>query len=124
MRALEAGGQLFGRIEPACVTIVAATGPHRSDERSRHGFRSDPYLAQRGIDKLARQGLTYLGEWHTHAERHPQPSASDVLTMKKIVAHSKLNSTCLLMLIVGNDEPVDDLGAWYVDSSGKLQKIS
>lgn len=121
--ALEAGGQLFGRVTPDLVTVSAVAGPHRSDERSRFAFRSDPGAAQHDIQRFARRGLVYLGEWHTHAEQRPHPSASDIAAMKGIIAHSRLNTASLLLLIIGLAEPNADLGVWYFGSSDALRSL-
>ena len=36
LRATEAGGQLFGTIEPDLIQVSRATGPYPADERSRY----------------------------------------------------------------------------------------
>lgn len=99
--AKEAGGQLFGAVSSSLVSIVCATGPYRGDERSRYSHRSNPAAAQRAIDAQAKAGLLYLGEWHTHAEDHPNASNLDSDAMTRLIANSKLNSNALVMLVVG-----------------------
>lgn len=113
----EAGGQLFGTISPAKVTISHAVGPHAGDERSRNRYRSNPLEAQRTIDRMKIRGLLYLGEWHTHAENHPHASGLDDDAMRRLIANSRLNSNALLMLIVGRAAGVDGLAIWSVSSA-------
>lgn len=71
----EAGGQLFGKIEETTVFVKVATGPYRFDKRSRNSYRSCPIAAQKSINTQLKNGLDYLGEWHTHAEQNPQISS-------------------------------------------------
>jgi integrative and conjugative element protein (TIGR02256 family) len=97
----EAGGQLFGYVIENEIRITLATGPYKRDQRGRFHYRSDHYSAQGAINKLARDGLYYLGEWHTHAEDFPSASASDIDAMNRLLNTSKLNVNGLLMLIVG-----------------------
>lgn len=100
----EAGGQLFGLVEEHVVRVTCATGPYRGDERSRFRYRSNPAKAQQTIDARAQEGLLYLGEWHTHAEKHPSASSLDSDAMQRLLANSRLNCSALLMLIVGQVE--------------------
>jgi integrative and conjugative element protein (TIGR02256 family) len=99
--ASEAGGQLFGTVNADVVHIRSANGPHNSDIRSRYSFRSDPHAAQRAINAHARHGMFYLGEWHTHAQDSPKPSASDFDAIRSIWCRSQLNATGILLMIVG-----------------------
>jgi integrative and conjugative element protein (TIGR02256 family) len=123
MSSLEAGGQLFGTVTRELVAVSAIAGPHRLDERSRFGFRSHSGEAQRTIERFARQGLLYLGEWHTHAEQRPQPSRSDYEAMRSIAAESRLNAATILLIIIGLAASDADLGVWYLDSSGELLPV-
>lgn len=108
-RATEAGGQLFGTITPELIIVSKATGPYPGDERSRYRYRSNPAAAQRAIQEQSRIGLLYLGEWHTHAEDHPDASGLDDEAMRLLLARSQLNSNALLMLIVGRKATIPGL---------------
>jgi integrative and conjugative element protein (TIGR02256 family) len=110
----EAGGQLFGTVTKSLVRISAASGPHRSDQRSRYAFRSNPHTAQTFIEAHAERGLLYLGEWHTHAENVPSPSETDVSALRAILQNSQLNTDALVLMIVGLARPDADLGVWYM----------
>jgi integrative and conjugative element protein (TIGR02256 family) len=110
----EAGGQLFGTVTDSLVRISAVSGPHRSDQRSRYAFRSNPHAAQESIEAQAERGLLYLGEWHTHAENVPHPSASDSSALRAILEKSRLNTNALVLVIVGLAKPDADLGVWYM----------
>jgi integrative and conjugative element protein (TIGR02256 family) len=122
--AHEAGGQLFGTVTPELVLVSEVAGPHRTDERSRYAFRSDPRAAQKEIARFAKRGLAYLGEWHTHAEQTPHPSQSDVVALQEIMARSRLSTSSLLLLIVGLADADADLRVWYIGHSGELQSLT
>ena len=117
----ETGGQLFGTVSVDVVNVESATGPYLGDERSRYRYRSNPGAAQTAIEQHAKQGLLYLGEWHTHAEDHPNASSLDVDAMRRLIANSRLNSSALLMLIVGRDKNVNGLALFTTTSSGSEQ---
>lgn len=115
----EAGGQLFGVVTSAEVRILSATGPYRLDERTRYSYRSDPDSAQRAIDKAAKQNMTYIGEWHTHAEAKPNPSCSDQNAIETLASRSRLNTNALILLILGQLKTPDGL-AICIYKNGKL----
>lgn len=119
--ATEAGGQLFGTIDTGQICVVNVSGPYAGDERSRFCYRSDPVAAQRAIEERHRQGLLYLGEWHTHAEAHPNASSLDTDAMGRLTAFSQLNSSALLMLIVGQARGAAGLGVWSVSTASVQQ---
>lgn len=121
---LEAGGQLFGSVAVDIVTVHIASGPYRKDERSSCHYRSHPPSAQNAIEKFARSGLVYLGEWHTHAEEYPEASGRDAAAMHAIVTSSQLSTSSLLLLIGGLAKPDDDIAVWMVDRSETLRPLN
>lgn len=115
--AKEAGGQIFGtRIETG-LQVVAATGPYKGDVRTRTSYRSDPVAAGRMIDAMRKRGLIYLGEWHTHPERHPRPSGSDADAFARLCAHSKHASATLILAIQGQVETPRGLAVLTLDDN-------
>jgi integrative and conjugative element protein (TIGR02256 family) len=120
-RDSEAGGQLFGTVTSDSVSIVRATGPYATDQRSRYQYRSNPIEAQRTINALAIEGLLFLGEWHTHAEATPDASAADIKTMALINEHSQTNVSALFLLIVGC-APLPNGIAVYSTSGSNLKR--
>lgn len=119
--ATEAGGQLFGTIDNAQICVIEASGPYAGDERSRYRYRSNPAAAQRAIEERHRRGLLYLGEWHTHAEDYPSASSLDDDAMRRLITSSQLNSSALLMMIVGRARDAAGLAVWNVSSSTARQ---
>lgn len=112
----EAGGQLFARLTDTMLEVVLATGPYRSDFRSRFGYRSAPASAQREIQKQRECGLYYCGDWHTHPQEFPAASGEDFETIARLQARSDLRLGVVLMVILGTT--LDQRGvAVYVRTS-------
>ena len=97
----EAGGQLFGAVNGTTISIVDATGPRRTDRRSRCSYIPDRKAEQREIDGRFAVGLHFLGDWHTHPELLPTPSGTDLRNMRECVKRSKRAVSGFLLLIVG-----------------------
>ena len=76
--SMEAGGQLFARFAINAIMIEKATGPYRSDQRSRSWFVPDREREQRDIGQAFRNGLHFIGNWHTHPQELPSPSTVDI----------------------------------------------
>lgn len=112
---------MFGTINADQVCVTEATGPYAGDERSRYRYRSNPAAAQRAIEERHNRGLLYLGEWHTHAEDHPNASSLDNDAMHRLIGSSQLNSNALLMMIVGRARGAAGLGVWSVSSAAVRQ---
>ena len=98
----EAGGQLFWEYAPAGHKRVALiTGPRLTDRRSRTNYKADHKQEQVEIDRCYRQGLYFLGDWHTHPEDIARPSASDIESIQEIYRKSRNSGPGFLLVIVG-----------------------
>jgi integrative and conjugative element protein (TIGR02256 family) len=81
--------------------VEQATGPRRSDSRSRFSFRPNRSAERREIEERFREGLHYLGDWHTHPEPTPEPSPTDIESMQEMVLASRHELPGFIMMIVG-----------------------
>lgn len=109
--ALEAGGQLFARFEHGRVFVSEATGPRRRDVRTRTSYVPDRVSEQREIDARHKKGLHYVGDWHTHPEREPQPSGRDFESIKDCFLKSRHHLNAFVFVVVGTS---DDLNGMHV----------
>lgn len=105
-RAAEAGGVLMGRhiLGTRDVVVDAVTEPMRGDRRSRFSFHRSQGPHQRALDNAWRSSdgtCVYLGEWHTHPEPCPTPSAIDLKDWYTRLQRDKVDSESLFFLIVG-----------------------
>jgi integrative and conjugative element protein (TIGR02256 family) len=100
----EAGGQLFARVEVGQINVVEATGPRRSDRRSRTSYEPDRIAEQQEINERFPLGLHFIGDWHTHPEEGPQPSSIDVRSTADDVRKSHHCLNAFVLVIVGRGE--------------------
>ena len=99
--AAEAGGQLFARLSLKEVVIERATGPRRSDFRTRTLYVPDRSAEQPEIDHWHKRRLHYVGDWHTHPEPNPQPSRNDRESIRDSFIRSMHSLQGFLLIIVG-----------------------
>ena len=125
----EAGGQLFARFVGPQVLIERATGPRRTDLRTRWSYVPDRRAEQREIDELHEQGLHFVGDWHSHPERRPRPSTPDHRSIAECVCRSTHNLNGFILVVVGQLEFPDGLNVCVHDglrsyelSAGTLPK--
>lgn len=104
----EAGGILLGRHLFDCAHIVVdeVTTPQKGDRQKRFSFFRSRKPHQQQIDRAWRASngtCTYLGEWHTHPEPHPTPSAIDWQNWRQRL-HKDRYTPPLFFIIVGTSE--------------------
>lgn len=114
----EAGGQLFARIGSGQILVEEATGPRWTDRRTRHTYMPDRRAEQREILRRHRQGLHFVGDWHTHAERVPVPSPLDLESMTDAFRRSTHALNAFVLIIVGQADPPEGLHVLVCDASG------
>ncbi len=103
--ALEAGGQLFARLDSGRIMISEATGPRRGDLRTRTSFVPSRASEQREIEAKYRKGLHYVGDWHTHPEPEPRPSHQDYESIKDCFSRSHHQLNAFVLAVVGTSDP-------------------
>jgi integrative and conjugative element protein (TIGR02256 family) len=97
----EAGGQLFARFHDGHLMVEEATGPRSSDRRTRVSYIPYSVAEQREIDERFELGLHYVGDWHTHPEEYPVPSARDFASIRNCFMKSRHDLNAFLLVIVG-----------------------
>lgn len=112
----ESGGQLFARVTSKEVVISLATGPYKEDRKSRFRLTLNRWRQRSDIRKLFRKGLHFVGEWHTHPEKHPSPSSLDLDNMQECFERSKHQLESFIMMIVGTDG--SERGLWLSQHNG------
>ena len=84
----EGGGILIGSYRGKHIEISSCTTPMPLDVRKRTLFdRLDRGHQKAALNAWNSSGRTdtYVGEWHTHPECHPNPSPLDRRTWRKII---------------------------------------
>ncbi|WP_409559666.1 Mov34/MPN/PAD-1 family protein [Hydrogenophaga sp.] len=99
--AKEIGGQLFARFEEGAIVVEVATVTSGRSRRTRFGFWPDREAERQDIARLFKDGLHYIGDWHSHPEPCPSPSGTDLGKMRDIFNQSEHQLHAMLMVIVG-----------------------
>lgn len=101
INAHEAGGILLGYRRDPHIHITEATAPHPKDSRARFRFLRHKAFHQRIALKRWKESdetLDYVGEWHTHPEDFPVPSAID---LKEWMIILKSSPRPMIFIILG-----------------------
>jgi integrative and conjugative element protein (TIGR02256 family) len=103
-RAAERGGVLAGYHSDRHWVITHVSPPSARSLGGLFWLRRDRRDAQRFINRVFAEtngAVNYLGEWHTHPETKPTPSACDRRMLSDLLASSRLEIDFLLGAIVG-----------------------
>lgn len=128
--AAETGGILIGHVdERRRAVVMRATGPGPTAEQSASIFRRDVAFVQAELKRaqadLGGQGV-YLGEWHSHLERDPMPSQTDIASLVGIAQAPNYLTRSPVMMIAGLD-PADHrcatLKAWVFRVAGGMWPV-
>jgi len=101
----EAGGQLFAEFSGADTFIVEATPPRETDKRRRYSFQPDRELQLSDIENRHVHGRHYVGDWHTHPQRVPNPSPVDIGSMVECFHKSSHVLKAFILIVVGTSIP-------------------
>lgn len=99
----EAGGILVGTVHKAGLLVVEASEPTGRDVRRRYFFERMPFRHRalaRSRWRSSAGTMRYLGEWHTHPQDHPTPSALDRAEWAQL-ARKRADGRPMLAVIVG-----------------------
>jgi integrative and conjugative element protein (TIGR02256 family) len=97
----EGGGVLLGSRRGRHIAVSLITTPKLGDKAGRFGFsRNSTFHRRFAVRAWLRFGrkLDYVGEWHTHPERYPQPSALDRAEWAKLARRARAP---MIFLILG-----------------------
>lgn len=116
-RAREIGGQLFARFTPESLEVTVATITKGKSRRTRFGFFPDRSAERADVFSFFKQGLHYLGDWHTHPQEIPIPSSTDERELRDIFVKSQHELPFMLLVIVGTAQPPAGLYVGAVTST-------
>ena len=102
----ESGGILLGHVYKNRADIIKVATPNKFDSSGPHFFDRSKIGAQPQINKAwgkSNGTLIYLGEWHTHPEINPKPSAIDEEMIAKSLKETAMEIDFLYLIIVGRN---------------------
>lgn len=124
MYMTEAGGVLLGRHlrDGSAIIVDDVTTPLPGDKRARTRFFRAWKRHQAAIDEAWRTSngtCTYLGEWHTHPEPSPIPSAVDWTDWQRRLVSDQYSEP-IFFVIVGTKTTA----AWEGRRDGSIVPLS
>lgn len=115
----EAGGQLFVEKNGLQYKLVVATGPRKTDKRSRYNYFPDRSAERVEIQDFFDKDLFYIGDWHTHPQNIPTPSSTDEFNFEETVRQSKDGLKIFLLFIIGTSELPNGIYVCFYSKSRK-----
>jgi integrative and conjugative element protein (TIGR02256 family) len=99
----ESGGLLLGFIRGNHFDIRDVTIPYKNDFSSHSSFirKDKKHLNIFQTLQKKNKDITYIGEWHTHSEDSPRPSAIDLREWNII---KSTRSYPIVFMILGNND--------------------
>lgn len=97
----EIGGQLFGELSGSMIFIKECSATKGKTKRTRFSFLPERKREQEDIYDFHERDLHYLGDWHTHPQKNPNPSYTDENSMIECFKASKHDLPFFVMIIVG-----------------------
>lgn len=116
---VETGGVLIGYEDSGTVHVFEVTdaGPHAEETPVRFRYDADHVNAwlKDAADRLGKRGQ-YVGEWHTHLEPNPRPSARDIESLTDIAAAPNFLTDEPVMIIGGVDPQTGQVEGLHASS--------
>jgi integrative and conjugative element protein (TIGR02256 family) len=100
---LETGGILLGRgpSDHGLIDVIEAGDPGPRARREPTTFLRDLDHARKLADAAwERSRAAWIGEWHTHPEARPEPSACDLVTYAQLLDDATLKFAVFVSIIV------------------------
>ncbi|MBK7878839.1 MAG: Mov34/MPN/PAD-1 family protein [Planctomycetes bacterium] len=76
-----------------------------ADWRTTRSFLPNRKAEQQEIYERHRAGRHYIGDWHTHYEEMPRPSATDIRSIRECFARSEHDLLGFVLVVVGRCNP-------------------
>ena len=86
------------------ITLTDITVPQSGDYRSRFLCKISDALHFRFLKSSKKQGNFYMGAWHTHPQKVPNPSPIDLNDWAEILRKDKTGSDYAFFIILGETE--------------------
>jgi len=129
-RLVETGGPLFGFISDDDEAVVArAYGPGPKAKHRPRSYVPDSQETQRLIDShYDNDGLSYLGEWHTHPQGQATPSGRDANFLSNLAEDAAAGTPEPVALILATRifhfrVQAEELGAFQLHSAGRIERL-
>lgn len=124
----ETGGILLGAAKKDTIYVKKASDGGPNAIHRREYFRADPDYIDMFLEmELANsdENIEYLGEWHSHPQKFPEPSFKDISSLLEIASS---HNNCTVLVIIGaidfNTEKIYSQSCSLVSETGnKFYKL-
>jgi integrative and conjugative element protein (TIGR02256 family) len=116
----ENGGILFAEFKLPEIYISDISSPYHKDTRETFLFVPNKKHQKKVIKTKYMKGLHFVGEWHTHPQKQPNPSQLDINSMKDSFLKSNHELNYFIMLILGNSNDFNN--TWISIHNGESYK--
>lgn len=118
----ERGGQLFVDPNDARGLVLAvATPPHADDRAGWTWLELDRERCRQEIQIQNQAGLRLVGHWHTHPQKIPRISPTDVRSVARFARKNVALIPNPLAVIVGQSKSPDGIQAWILRDGVLIQ---
>lgn len=115
----ERGGLLF--VDPhdrRGLVLASASAPHAADRSGRFELKIDEQRGRAEIEQANARGLRLIGYWHTHPQRVPELSPTDIASFRALAMCNPIDLPLPLAVIVGQSPRQDGIRAWSIRPKG------
>lgn len=102
----ESGGYIVGyqHEHTGNISLEAVSHPYPMDIKNRVRFDIRDPRHRLFLNKAKRQKSYYMGVWHTHPQKTPEPSAIDWVDWNETMCSDKTGCQYIFFIIAGTDE--------------------
>lgn len=102
----EGGGYVVGyqHNNTGNITLEAVSHPYSFDIRNRIGFDIKDFRHKLFLKRARRRKSYYMGTWHTHPQKVPQPSEIDWIDWKETMRIDRTGYQYIFFIIAGTEE--------------------
>lgn len=121
----ERGGLLFVDPSDARGLVLAhASPPHLADRSGRFELTIDEQRGRIEIEEANARGLRLIGYWHTHPQRVPELSSTDVASFRALAICNPTSLPLPVAVIVGRSPKQEGIRAWSIRPEGIIRADS
>ena len=118
----ERGGLLFvDPNDPRGLVLAWASPPHPLDRAGHFDLVIDEHRARSEIEEANVQGKRLVGYWHTHPQKFPKLSTTDLASFRALANHNPTTLPLPVAVIVGRSSDKEGVRAWSIRPEGVLR---
>lgn len=118
----ERGGLLFvDAHDPRGLVLAWASPPHQADRAGILDLVIDARRGRTEIEDANAKGWRLVGYWHTHPQRVPELSQTDLSSFRALAARNPVDLPLPMAVIVGRSSSEEGIRAWSIRREGPVR---